>query len=257
MKFRIVSLVYLAFALMFICSIAEAELVDAIGVWTFDGNDLGEDLSGNENHGEVEGDVQQVDGVFGKAIELNGTNQAIEVPDSDTLDIDDDQLTMMCWFWWGGSGDGWQTFVSKGPMSGTNENWAFFINTGGGYSHLIITPNGGRTNVDSPGGLFDAETWTFVAGTYDGSNVKIYFDGELVKEQGVSGGLTPNDNSLRIGHREGSPHWWSGMLDEVAVFHRALEEGEIKEIMDKGLEAVASVEPDNKLPTVWGKIKSN
>ena len=257
MKFRVIGLVYLAFALVFTCSIAEDQCEDAIGIWTFDGDDLGEDLSENGNHGEVEGDVQQVDGMFGKAIELNGTDQAIDVPDSDTLDIDDDQLTMMCWFWWGGSGDGWQTFVSKGPMSGTNENWAFFINTGGGHSHFIITPNGGRINVDSPLGLVEAETWTFIAGTYDGSMVKTYFDGELVVEQGVSGGLTPNDSTLRIGHREASSHWWRGMLDEVAVFHRALGEDEINAIMNQGLGAAMSVEPHSKLPTVWGKIKSN
>ena len=135
------------------------------------------------------------------------------------------EVTMTCWFWWAGSGDAWQTFVSKGPMSGTNENWAFFINTGTTYTHFIITPNGARINVDSPGGAFDAEAWHFVAGTYDGSTVKIYIDGEVVVEQGSSGTLTPNDSSLRIGHREASTHWWTGVLDEVGVFNRALSAG--------------------------------
>lgn len=234
---------------------AAAEIPNAIGIWTFDGGEIGEDLSENGNHGELVGDVQSVEGVFGKGIELDGASSCIEVPDSDTLDVADDQLTMMCWFWWEGSGDGWQTFVSKGPMSGTNENWALFINTGGGYSHFIITPGGGRTNVDSPGGMFGSEEWHFIAGTYDGSMVRTYFDGELVKEQGVSGDLTPNESTLRIGHREASSHWWKGKLDEVAVFNRALDEDEINMIMEKGLVASMAVEPADKLSATWGSIR--
>jgi hypothetical protein len=248
--------VFLASLLLCLCINAVAQIPDAIGIWTFDEDKMGTDVSGNENHGEPMGDTALTDGKFGKGLELNGVDQCIEVPDSDSLDVDDDQVTMTCWFWWAGSGDDWQTFVSKGPMSGTNENWAFFINTGSIYTHFIITPNGARTNVDSPGGAFDAEAWHFVAGTYDGSTVKIYIDGDMVKEEGRSGNLTPNDSSLRIGHREGSPHWWNGVLDEVGVFNRALSEDEVNRIMNEGLGAIyLSVEPSAKMAITWGQMK--
>ncbi len=142
-------------------------------------------------------------------------------------------------------------------MSGTNENWALFINTIDGYTHFIVTPNGTRTNVDSPGGLFESETWHFVAETYDGSQVKVYIDGELVIEQGMSGNLMPNDSTLRIGHREASTHWWKGMLDEVAVFNRALSEDEINLIMEQGLTAAMAVTSEDKLSITWGYIKDS
>jgi hypothetical protein len=129
-------------------------------------------------------------------------------------------------------------------MDGTNENWAFFINRHGRYTHFVITPNGIRTRIDSPDEAFDAGTWHFTAGTYDGSRVRTYIDGKLVMEQAVSGDLTPNDKSFRIGHREWSSHWWMGMLDEVAVFNRALSEDEINTIMEKGLKGAMSADGD-------------
>lgn len=232
-------------------------LSDAIGIWTFDDvkGETVKDSSGSGNDGQIIGKAEIVDGKFGKAIKYNGSTQCVEVPHNDILDLTE-QVTMMCWFYWDGAGDGWQTFFSKGPMSGTNENWALFINTGGSYFHFITTPNGARINVDSPGGVIEVKKWQFVAGTYDGKNVRIYLDGEMIREQAMSGKMTPNTSALRLGHREGSPHWWMGMQDEMAVFKTALPEDQINAIMKEGLTKAGAVEARGKLSTVWGKIKS-
>lgn len=235
-----------------------AQIPDAIGIWLFDegAGDTAKDSSGNGNDGKFVGGGEWVDGKFGKAVRFNGVNQCIEVPDSNTLDIEGDQVTILCWFWWEGSGDGWQTFVSKGPMSGTWENWAYFINMPNRHTHFVINPNGNRQWINSPVNAFGPKEWHFTAGTYDGKNVKIYMDGDLVTTQPVSGKLVPNDNTLRIGHREGSPHWWNGILDEIAVFKRALSEDEIKAIMKDGLsKSLLPVGPRGKLPTLWGDVK--
>jgi hypothetical protein len=86
--------------------------------------------------------------------------------------------------------------------------------------------------------------------------VRIYIDGDMVKEEGRSGNLTPNDSSLRIGHREGSTHWWNGVLDEVGVFNRALSEDEVNRIMNEGLGAIyTSVDPSAKMAITWGQTK--
>ncbi|HGJ64233.1 TPA: LamG domain-containing protein [bacterium] len=234
------------------------DVPDAIGIWTFDSvkGDQVLDISGQGQHGTILAGGEITKGKIGNGIKLNGSNQCVEVPHSDVLTVADDQLTMMCWFNWGAAGDGWQTFFSKGPMSGTNENWALFINTGAGYFHFITTPNGARINVDSPGGVVKKNEWQFVAGTYDGKMIRIYLDGEKIKEQALSGKLTPNKNNLRLGHREGSSHWWTGMLDEMAAFHRALDEKEIEQIRKEGFQKFMAVEAETKLPTVWGRIKS-
>jgi len=229
----------------------------AVGIWTFDevNGDTVIDSSGTGNDGTILADAEIVDGKFGKAIKLNGSTQCVEIEDNDTLDLVDG-VTMMCWFYWGGAGDGWQTFFSKGPMSGTNENYALFTNTGSGYFHFILTPKGARLNTDSPNGVTKKEEWQFVAATWDGNDLKIYLDGEYIKEAVVPGDTTPNDSTLRLANREASPHWWMGMLDEMALFNRALDENELESIMKNGLVSFMAVEAKSKLPTVWGDIKT-
>lgn len=236
-------------------SAALAQVENAVGIWLFDegSGEIAKDGSGLGNNGKIIG-AKYVDGKFGKALQMNGADQYVQVPDAKSLDLET-ELSMVCWFNWEGSGDGWQTFFSKGPMSGTNENWALFINTGSKYFHFVITPNGGRTNFDSPGGAFDAKKWTHVAATYDGKTRRIYVNGKMVGETGTSGKTTPNDNFLGIGWREGSSHWWKGSLDEMAVFNKAITEKQITTIYEQGIDSLLAVQPKDKVTVAWGEIK--
>ena len=48
---------------------------------------------------------------------------------------------------------------------------------------------------------------------------------------------------------------FEGALDEVAVFNRALNQTEIKEIME-GIGQILPVKAEDKLPITWGMIKN-
>jgi len=39
---------------------------------------------------------------------------------------------------------------------------------------------------------------------------------------------------LRIGHRDGSSHYWNGIIDEVRIYDHALTEAEILAAMEGG-----------------------
>ena len=45
-------------------------------------------------------------------------------------------------------------------------------------------------------------------------------------------------------------------MDEVAIFHSALEQEDIQELMDVGFEQYLAVDPEGKLETTWGRIKA-
>ena len=63
---------------------------------------------------------------------------------------------------------------------------------------------------------------------------------------------------LEIGRRVGGSIPLTGAVDEVAVFNVALEEEDIKDSMEKGMERVlgiAAVSPSDKLAVTWGQIK--
>lgn len=235
-----------------------AQLHDIVGIWLFDedGGQKAIDSSGNGNDGVFLGKATWVDGKFGKAISLNGVNDAIEIKDNDSIDFDGDQITITSWFWWEGAGDGWQTFVAKGICcNNPAENYGYFINSGGRHTHFAVSPNGIRQTFNSQVNAFEIKAWHFVAVTYDGKSVISYIDGQKSAEQATSGKMTPNNNPLRIGHREASSHWWKGYLDEVAIFRAALTEEEINAIMEEGLQKSLSVAPQGKLAITWAKIK--
>ena len=54
----------------------------------------------------------------------------------------------------------------------------------------------------------------------------------------------------------GIRYWMMGAVDEPAIFNRALDEAEIKELMNKGLAGMLKLEAKGKLATCWGNIKT-
>jgi hypothetical protein len=256
MKYRL-SLLVVCMVLLLVSAAfqnAKAELKGAVGIWLFDEGkgDVATDSSGNKNHGKIEGGSKWVDGKFGKALEFNGTNGAVQVPDSPSLDLVE-AVSMVSWFWWAGAGDGWQTFFSKGPIAAPGENYAHFTNSPGQHLHFVLTPGGARQFLN--GGKFEPKKWHHTAAVWDGKKAQVYLDGKLVGEQAMAGKLAANNFTLRIGHREASSHWWMGVEDEMAVFNRALSEKEVLDIMNNGLAKSLGIEAKGKLTTSWGEMK--
>ena len=90
--------------------------------------------------------------------------------------------------------------------------------------------------------------------------MKLYVNGEMVAESGVAiDNLFVNNVPLYVGTdfepggaHAGQPREFTGTIDEVTVFNRALSNNEIKKTMD----AVSAVEPKGKLATLWGGLKT-
>jgi hypothetical protein len=48
-----------------------------------------------------------------------------------------------------------------------------------------------------------------------------------------------------------------GIIDDVALFNKALSQAEINSLMTKGIMKGSAVEPVGKLTVSWGSIKGN
>ena len=67
--------------------------------------------------------------------------------------------------------------------------------------------------------------------------------------------LDADPGRMRIGDGSNGGHQCEGLLDEVALFNVPLEQDDIKEVMEDGLEGATgllAVEPEDKLTTIWG-----
>jgi hypothetical protein len=102
------------------------------------------------------------------------------------------------------------------------------------------------------------QAWHHVAGTYgEGGKARIlYYDGEEASRDALfQGELTLT--KIRVGRGQSNFDNWPylGLIDEVALFDRALNKGEIQEVM-KGMSSILAVSPTSKLATTWGEMKS-
>jgi Protein of unknown function (DUF1553)/Protein of unknown function (DUF1549)/Concanavalin A-like lectin/glucanases superfamily/Planctomycete cytochrome C len=87
--------------------------------------------------------------------------------------------------------------------------------------------NGGLRAVDLPDFIPATDKWSHVVLTFGGGQRRIYLNGKLADEIAVTGQLPAGTVPLTIGGGAKFNDAYSGWLDEVAVYHRALTADEV------------------------------
>ena len=250
--------------IVFSWSSANADLLEGLAVYlTFDQGetDVVRDMSGAGNSGVVNGNPKWVEGPpgqFGQAIELDGISDYIEVADNNSLDVGDEDVTMMLWIKQFDGQPDHPRPMSKMPLYGTDGPGIDIITVGAVSTKLqIFYGMSGATRQETDGGqdIADGE-WHHLVALKEEEECKIYMDGELKASSAVVPMDISNDYPLIIGaNAEPRAHvMFKGVVDEVAFYTRALTEEEINEAMERGLSV--SVGPVGGFPLTWGAIKS-
>jgi len=233
-----------------------------VGAWLFDDNEGNKaiDSSGKGHDGELIGNAKlDKNGKYGSAVSTDGTEAYVMVPDSEDFEFKDD-FTIACWFQNETAPADPSGIVTKGydktaANGGDAKPWylVYYLNAGTIDMFLRDTQ---ATNSRAVGKttIKDAK-WHHVVGMKAGNKVKIYIDG---KEDGSADAVDAvygqNDKPLVfMVHYE---RWLKGMIDEVAIFNRAITDKEITQIMG-GLQNVLAVDPKGKLAATWSQLKSN
>ena len=226
-------LIYLiSFVLML--SIAGNASAELVAYWTFDegSGDIVYDSSGNDNNGTING-AEWDAGKYGNALLFNAQDNYVEVPTSDSLEIDTN-VTIAAWINWIDAGDTWLAIMANGQQDGPWENYGLFVNRDGRYLYFTLSLDGGHVTQSAPNNVIEPDEWLHACATWDGSTARIYVNGEMVLEQAQAGQLVPPQLPLRIGHRNGSAHYYNGIIDEVRIYNHALTEVEILAAMEGG-----------------------
>ena len=109
-------------------------------------------------------------------------------------------------------------------------------------------------------GTIEADTWSHVTITYDGAAMNIYINGELDTEgaPGWGGQALKLDTKLSIGRIGANVVFtenFSGIIDEVSIYDRALSAEEVKQNSESEGFELAAVDPAGKLALTWGEVK--
>ena len=226
-----------------------------VGAWLLDEGkgEAVKDSSDNGLDGKIaKGKPKWVDGKFGGAMEFGGQDM-VTVDDDNALDLE--EFTIAAWVNIPKISGAWQIIASKEHRNPTGRNYGLFGNINTGVVHYSFTTNAGWKSFDAKTAVTDGD-WHHVAGTYDGSDFKLYLDGAVDAQ--VAPGTKPDthDNFLFIGGCDIGNYWMTGTIDEVVLYNRALSEKELNELMEDGMEVTLDVEPGGKLVTTWSRLKT-
>ena len=185
------------------------------------------------NNGSLKNGATFAPGKVGQAFSLDGTDDYVEVSDSPNISFTG-PFTIDAWI---NTNDNTTEHGIVEKYDGSGQNGYFFrISNGTGKLAFGIC-NG--VTCDSVGGATQISTGTFhhVAAVYDGTSLKVYLDGNLDGSNATGSAPTDGTNPLEIGARGGSPfNFFSGLIDEVELFNKALSDTDIGAIFAAGSE---------------------
>ncbi|MHC1576179.1 MAG: LamG domain-containing protein, partial [Methanosarcinaceae archaeon] len=182
--------------------------------------------SADGNDGTIHG-ATWATGANNSALSFDGNNDHVKVLDSNNLDITD-SITIIGWVKaTDGSGGVSGSIIDKGwdAFSLVKDKW-------GGWKVTYRISNSNQAvqwDWGKEHGRYPSDgQWYHVAATYNGSRIVLYIDGVMDNSKGVSGMLSTSDRDMMIGCNQGNSNFFDGMIDELAIYDRALSAEEIQ-----------------------------
>jgi PKD repeat protein len=191
------------------------------------------DASGKNNHGAISGAAWAA-GKFGKALSFNGSNNQVTVKDSASLDLTNG-LTLEAWVNPKTSTRG-RTVILKEKPGGAVYNLYSSEDAHLPLASVFV----GDYRIISSKSQLPLNQWSHLATTYDGKYQRLYVNGKEVASRAQTGSIQTSGGALKIGGNGIWGEWFSGAIDEVRIYNRALAVSEIQADMNK---SVASSNP--------------
>ena len=249
---------------------------------SFDSGDgkLARDLTGKTKGGIINGGAKIVQGIRGKALELDGESGYLEIElTPDMIEAERNSFTAELWLKTKAKGPeiaveqpvkrlrGYLVFGGYGPDEHFHGHWSMFLQNGDNLSFYTMNVNshtsGGPQGVvaDNAFHLNDGE-WHHIAAVRDedAKEIRLYINGRLV---GAEGERNRSLNKADGGRK----HIWIGIhipnhaeqtgtgffpatVDEVRFWNIAMTQADAARYM------TLAVDPLEKLPVRWGEIKA-
>ena len=188
------------------------------------------DASGGSNTGSITGATWALAGRFGRALSFDG-NDWVTVADTAALGLRTG-LTLEAWV---------------RPLTDVPVDWRTVIlkERSGGLAYSLYADTGevraptGYVNTGGVDDLFAAgstrlllDTWTHLATTFDGAQLRIYVNGVQVGSRAVTGNIVASAGPLRFGGNSVWGEYFNGLIDEIRLYDGARTQAEIQADMD-------------------------
>jgi len=189
------------------------------GYWSLDegsGNKI-HDASKNRKDGTIY-NATWADGRFGKALRFDGVDDLERI---NSITLFENAVSIGAWIKHETVSSNIQRYVNCADNVVLRHDGEdnigqldFYIRrTDSSYVHLRVND------------FLEVNTWYFVVGTWDGTTMKLYANGELLKSSSPGGTMIHGNTYLRMSHDKEHMH---GIIDEILLYNRALSKDEIQ-----------------------------
>jgi hypothetical protein len=207
--------------------------------YLFSGN--ANDTSGNNQNGTFQGGTPVLsndrNGNANRAYTFNGTSNYIDCGNSPKLNPTD-QISVCAWYkpTISFAGAGFDPIVGKAYTSHVSPFYQYQLGvTGDTYSSsqckfgfAVTTTNYAFCLITTPNNYWTFGNWYFITGTYDGSNIRLYVNGNLITSNPLTGKMIDYGNNVLIGKYANVACCLPGIIDNVRIYNRALSTAEIQ-----------------------------
>ncbi|SDU66615.1 LamG domain-containing protein [Desulfobacula phenolica] len=239
---------------------AQADLSDGlVAYYPFNGN--ANDKSVNGNDGEVNGATLTEDrfGNAYSAYSFDGIDDFISIMNSSLLESNNISVEMRVRS--SNPGGSFRYILAKGAKNCSFSSYAFYTGVKGSLYFYI---SDGNTYILSPSAyysdIWDGE-WHHIAGTFNGSIVRLYIDGTEVgngttTDKPIGYDLeTTNDlfvGSLNDQICDSYNTFFTGSIDNIHIYNRPLSESEIQALYNETSEDETVTDSDSDgVPYIW------
>ncbi|HAM97557.1 MAG TPA: hypothetical protein DCQ26_03010 [Marinilabiliales bacterium] len=206
-----------------------------IAYYLFNGNAL--DYSGYENNGILEGALLSYDKQDSLgAYYFDGIDDFVEIQNSSSLNPIS-EITLTAWikpesF----EGKGNSGIISKGYYNHSNPYYQYQLGiTGDQYAYrpgsfnFCLSINNNYEYLIGEN-IWTPNNWYFLVGTFDGEQMKLYVNSELIISKTIHGSIDTFPEHLFIGKSNNSDNYMRGTLDEIRIYNKSLTESEIVQL---------------------------
>lgn len=198
-----------------------------VGWWKLDetSGTVALDSSGQGNDGTyiVSSDNLGVDGIISKALDIDTSTSYVSISNSNDPT---DQLSVSVWVNLDRHKN-WSHFVDRGWIA-TN-NWLVYAPSSG-LPTFSIYDGASQTTAQSSTAM-SLNTWYHIVATYDGSNMRIYVNGDLQDTTAIS--ITLNTGPIRLSNT-GASAYLDGKIDDARLYNKTLTASEVRALYDQG-----------------------
>ena len=250
--------IFSLFLLIFVADLSfSAKDIDAntIALWTFDeakGNTAA-DLSEKGHNLKVEGKSKWVKGKFGNALWFDKDAFVAHNPGK-AIDDFSFENAFSFEFWINIEAIVPQTVFGLPRKEGEYVS-AFRKEAKGWWVDSYIN-NGGWVKATSRD-VSNYGEWHHYATTFDGKEVKVYIDGKQTVATKAKGPLNKTGAPFRLSNSCCNGRFFVGAIDEMRVSNATRSQKEIQTLMNLGIEGFLSVDSEQKLTTIWSRIKQD